>query len=392
MDCEKFDRIVLDLLYDELDELTSAAAKRHMEHCARCRGIGSGLRATREVGVLPLVEPPEGLELRILAAEQQATQLLPVGKRLGRGLSLLAGYAMRPQLAMAALLMLAIGSSLVFLRAQPGDREHVLVTERGVPESDNDPVSVIAKNASAPEAARARPSPAFAPSPSLSPAPARNEEFSARRDRASEAKGEGRVASPAAPLELAPSEPAGSLGASADDKDLEGSGQVTTDSDASYDAAMAAYRDGRYSEAQRRFAEIASLGGSHAPSAALFEVQALRMVSGCPSAAPRFEDVHTRYPGSVGNDAAWQAADCYRSLGEIARARQNYELLAADPSYKARAKEAIAELDQRVANQETASRKAPAATAAPPAKSAAKTAPPAAAAAPKAGPKADAAP
>jgi len=26
VDCEKFDRIVLDLLYDELDELTTAAA------------------------------------------------------------------------------------------------------------------------------------------------------------------------------------------------------------------------------------------------------------------------------------------------------------------------------------------------------------------------------
>ncbi|MET0793421.1 MAG: hypothetical protein ABW061_18005 [Polyangiaceae bacterium] len=377
MDCEKFDRIVLDLLYDELDELTSAAAKRHMEHCARCRGIGSGLRATREVGVLPLVEPPDGLELRILEAEQRATQLLPVGKRLGRGLSLLAGYAMRPQLAMAALLMLAIGSSLFFLRAQPGDREHVLVTERGVPESDGDPVSVIAKKFDAPAQEKAaRPSPASAPSPT-----ARAEDSVARRDRASEPKGEARAASPTAPLELAPAAQAfgsGSLGA-ADDKELEGTSQVTADSDASYDAAMAAYRDGRYSEAQRRFGEIASQGGTHAANAALFEVQALRMVSGCPSAAPRFEDVHTRYPGSVGNDAAWQAADCYRSLGEIARARQNYELLSADPSYKSRAKEAIAELDQRVANQEAAARKVQAGAAAAPAKAAAKPVAPAAA-------------
>ena len=83
MDCEKFDRIVLDLLYDELDELTSAAAKRHMEHCTRCRNIGAGLRATREVGTLPLVDAPEGLELRILEAERHATELLPLGKRLG---------------------------------------------------------------------------------------------------------------------------------------------------------------------------------------------------------------------------------------------------------------------------------------------------------------------
>lgn len=375
MDCEKFDRIVLDLLYDELDELTHAAAKRHMEHCARCRGIGASLRATREVGVLPLLEPPDGLELRILEAEQRATQLLPVGKRLGRGLSLLAGYAMRPQLAMAALLMLAIGSSLFFLRAQPGDREHVLVTERGVPESDNDPVSVIQK---APEARAQRPSPAATASPS---AIAHADDGVARRERALDAKLEPRAAAPAPEQAPSPAQAPGSdsLGAAADDKDLEGASQVTADSDASYDAAMAAYRDGRYTEAQRRFGEIARQGGSHAANAALFEVQALRMVSGCPSAAPRFEDVHTHYPGSVGNDAAWQAADCYRSLGEIARARQNYELLSADPSYKARAKEAIAELDQRVAAQEAAARKAAAPAAAAPAKAAGKPAAPAAA-------------
>jgi hypothetical protein len=85
------------------------------------------------------------------------------------------------------------------------------------------------------------------------------------------------------------------------------------------------------------------------------------MVSGCPSAAPRFEDVHTRYPGAVGNSAAWQAADCYRSLGELSRARQNYDELASDPDYKARASEAIAELDQRASDQESAARKGAAA-------------------------------
>jgi TolA-binding protein len=360
VDCEKFDRIVLDLLYGELDELTSAAGRRHMEHCTRCRNIGSGLRATREVGVLPLVEAPDGLELRILAAEEQATQLLPIRKRLGRALSLLAGYAMRPQLAMAALLMLMIGSSLFFLHAQPGDREHVLVTERGVPESDNEPVVVIAKKTEAPEPARA----------AARPAPvARAEDANLRRDRGAEAKAEIRAAAPRE-VALAPPSPLSApdrrsgagLGMTADDKDLEGASRVINDSDASYDAAMAAYRDGRYSEAQRRFDEIASLGGPHAANAALYEVEALRRVSGCPSAAPRFEDVHTRYPGSVGNDAAWQAADCYRSLGELARARQNYESLSADPSYKSRAKEAIAELDQRVADQEIAARKAAAAS------------------------------
>lgn len=365
MDCEKFDRIVLDLLYDELDELTAAAAGRHMEHCARCRAIGSGLRATREVGSLPLLEPPEGLELRILQAEERAAQLLPISKRLGRALSLLAGYAMRPQVSMAALLMLMIGSSLFFLRAQPGDREHVLVTERGVPENDNEVVTVLPKKLESPEPARMPARPMASPRP---------EDVAARRERAAEAKPEASPPMPA-PAERYAAAPVaealrgvgapGALGASADDKELEApSNEASSDSDASYDAAMAAYRDGRYSEAQRRFDEIASLGGPHAANAALYGAQALRRVSGCPTAAQRFEEVHSRYPGSVGSDAAWQAADCYRSLGELARARQNYEQLSADPSYKTRAKEAIAELDQRVADQELAARKAAAATAA----------------------------
>jgi hypothetical protein len=37
----------MDLLYDELDELTTAAARRHMEQSARAREIYSHLKATR---------------------------------------------------------------------------------------------------------------------------------------------------------------------------------------------------------------------------------------------------------------------------------------------------------------------------------------------------------
>ena len=120
----------------------------------------------------------------------------------------------------------------------------------------------------------------------------------------------------------------------------------------------------------------------HAANAALYGAQALRRVSGCPTAAPRFEEVHSRYPGSVGSDAAWQAADCYRSLGDLPRARQTYEQLTSDPSYKTRAKEAIAELDQRVADQELAARRAAAAATAPAAPAAAAKGKPAAASAP----------
>ncbi|MCP6725923.1 hypothetical protein NL526_28090, partial [Klebsiella pneumoniae] len=89
-------------------------------HCARCKEIGPRLRATREVGALPMVDAPHGLELRILEAERRARRELPARQRVGRAVSMLAGYAMRPQLAMAALLLLVIGSSLLLLRTRPG--------------------------------------------------------------------------------------------------------------------------------------------------------------------------------------------------------------------------------------------------------------------------------
>ncbi len=155
----------------------------------------------------------------------------------------------------------------------------------------------------------------------------------------------------------------GFANAPTDDKAEDSTTEASGDTDASYNAAMAAYRDGRYSEAQRRFAGIASQGGAHAAAAALYEVQALRMVSGCPTAAPRFEDIHSRYPGAIGSDAAWQAADCFRSLGELSRARQDYQDLMSDANYKARAQDAIAELDLRASDQELAARKAAAALA-----------------------------
>jgi TolA-binding protein len=351
VDCEKFDRIVLDLLYEELDELTSAAAKRHLEHCARCRSIAAGLRATREIGVLSLVDPPEGLEQSIIAAERRFSERLPLGKRVGRALSIMAGYAMRPQLAMAALLLLMIGSGLLFLRAQPGDRSNILVTERGVPESDDDTQSVIAKKAAAP-AARA----------AASHGSPHAEELSARRDRtsAAEARPEPARALAAAP---APSVEATDQGLA----DKSASDPATGDESIAYDAAVAIYRDGRYSEAEQHFEEIASRGGPHAGPAALFAAQALRMVSGCPAAGPRFEEIQSRYRGSdVSADAAWQAADCYRSLSNTARAREKYQELIGEVRYRARAEAAIAELDQREAESEIVARRAAKARAATP--------------------------
>jgi hypothetical protein len=339
VDCEKFDRVVLDLLYDELDELTSAAAKRHMEHCSRCRSIGSGLRATREVGILPLIEAPAGLEERILATERQARAELPVRQRLGRAVSVLAGYAMRPQLAMAAVLLLMIGASLVLLRARPGDRDSVQVTERGVPENEGESVVIVPLAEKPPGSDSPRAAQAHG---------ALEDESEARRGR----KAETSAASPVARADEPAPAPAASASVAADL-----SAGAADGGDTDYDEAMAAYHGGRFTEAQRLFDDIAQGGGTNAASASLLAAQSARGASGCGSAAERFDQVNVRYPGSnIGNEAAWQAADCYRALGQTDRARRNYQALLSAPAYAVRAQRAMAELDSQ--NQVAARRPA----------------------------------
>jgi hypothetical protein len=157
MDCEKFDLCVMDALYDELDELTSAALRRHAEGCSRCSGVFNGLRATREVGILPIVDPPADLEDRILEAAFTAQKRTPLRRKVLRGLAWAGSHAMRPQLAMAALFFLVIGSSLLLLKARPGGGP-LRVTERGAP-GPEEPIAAEAQPAAAPAAAEASAAP-----------------------------------------------------------------------------------------------------------------------------------------------------------------------------------------------------------------------------------------
>jgi hypothetical protein len=309
MDCERFDRIVLELLYDELDELTAASARRHVDQCTRCRGILAGLRATREVGALPLVDPPPGLELSILEAEQRARTRLPLQQRVGRGVSVLAGYAMRPQLAMAALLLLAIGSSLIFFRARPGDRNSMSVTERGVPESDSDLVAVVP--------AESRDRARDAHGPPLGSTRADKKEAVAMAPRP--------VGLPAAP-EPEPAESAG---------------------DSAFQAALTLLKEGRNKEAREQFESVAARGGADAAPAAFHAAEAARNELGCPEAAKLFDQVPFHYPGTrAGYDATFQAATCYEAIGDVEKARRNYQALLDEPSYSERAKGALAQLDR----------------------------------------------
>lgn len=307
MDCEKFDQHVMDALYDELDELTHAAMKRHMEGCARCASTLAGLKATRDAAVLPLEEPGDDLEDRILAAVEVAQRKTPWRRKALRALAWAGSHAMRPQLAMAALFVLVIGSSLLLLRARPGTVgvAPVRVTERGAP---------------APE----QPEVALAPAPPAA-APA------AAAEQPTEA--------------LAAAEPAAA-------------GEVKRAEERAADKAGADEGKAKDEKADR---DDGAPGGA---AAALADAQAKKNASGCSAALPLFDEIGTRYPGTAAaHTAMWEAAQCYKASGNEARARELLLALRSVESYKAQVESELGEAQANAQNIQ-APAKAAAATAA----------------------------
>jgi len=163
MDCEKCEPLLLDELYEELDEVTSAAVKRHVSGCAHCGPILEGMRRARGLAALPMLEIPDGLEDRILAsvkeAEKETQKVVPLfgrgaeaaehaahsehgtqhgtPSRAARALSWAGNWAMRPQTAMAAVFLLMIGTSAFVIRSRHSSERAaaVSVTEQGEPAS-----------------------------------------------------------------------------------------------------------------------------------------------------------------------------------------------------------------------------------------------------------------
>jgi hypothetical protein len=399
MDCEKFDQILIDALYDELDELTLAAAKRHADGCRRCQTAWSGLRATLKVGVLPTVEPPASLEPNILEAARKAHGRVPFPKRVGRAISWAGSYAMRPQTAMAAILVLMLGSSVIFVRRKP-DRSgpsRVSVTERGVPEQAVEAVpaerigmprtkSSAQRSARRDEDQPKSGGPVFAPAPAAPPAP-----------REAPGNEEGRVAKGAAekssePFAEAPM-PARGRVAQADDtgatdgigaladrsaeskrKDETGAGNAPgapppaaapKEQKDPYAAATELYTAGRYAEAEHAFSEVAASGGKNAANAAHYSAKSTEAAYGCGRAAAKYEMVASRFAGtSAAALAQWDAANCHKLNGDLDRAYALYKDLRSVAGYRDRAEAQLENL--KILQQQRATRAAPAKPAAPP--------------------------
>lgn len=260
-----------------------------------------------------------------MADEREAMQHLPAKQRLGRWVSIVAGYAMRPQLAMAALLLLMVGSSLMFVRGGPGLGDQVAVRETGSPVA---------------EAQRAR--------SRAAPLVVATEE---QRTGATDA------APSMAPESSSPGAPPSNDGTPK--KAEAGPARV-----ADYAEAIRAYQAGSYAEAERLFSEVAARGGEKAGAAALHEAHSARNGSGCQRAASTYDEVALRFKGTaVGDEASWHAANCYRALGQIERARAHLELLKDHPAYQAQVERALSSMAVAQAEQ-VASRPASAPTSA----------------------------
>jgi hypothetical protein len=348
MDCEKFEPLLLDELYEELDELTSAAVKRHVSGCSRCAAILSGFKSTRRAISLPLVPLPAGLEDRILAAAKEAQNVIPIRGRFSRALSIAGSWAMRPQTAMAAVFLLMIGSSAVLLRSKngPSRESAVSVTVAGEPapttapasEALDDKAAASAHGPSAPNITRPPAPPAAAAPAAVAENADDREPQKDKSDYASGSKAGAAAPPPAATMaalerDLGPTQqPA---------KVLSRAGGEPNDP-ASLGAA--AFRARNYAEAARQY-DIAAQGGDL--NAELWAAESTREGQGCAAAVGRFERLAQKATGQwVGNEASLRAARCEISLGQLDAARDRLNRLAQIPSHQREAQAALHELDQ----------------------------------------------
>ncbi len=383
MDCERFESTLMDELYGELDELTSAASKRHMAGCARCASLLGGLKATRRVAVLPILETPPGLEEKILEAATEARKLVPFRGRMARAVSLAGSWAMKPQTAMAAVFLLMIGSGLALFGgpklSKSGDQAAMTITQEGAPaalasaapagQTEADPMDLAAAaNAHGPLVQDNRaPAPvatATAAAPDLQAfaqgdLPGSPNDNNAQRAAAKpsgygafDGLGSGGGSGTTAAASAAPTPQAAATAA-----------DTSTNTGADFAAATAAYRAKNYDEATRDFDALAAAGDDNA---ALWAARSVRDGNGCSTAVNRFDQLAGRAYGTPpGYDATFEAGQCYKSMGSFDAARQRFARLLTVPSHAARAQAELNKMAPSSAAHQSVKAPAPRAMPAP---------------------------
>jgi hypothetical protein len=341
MNCETFDDAVLDLLYGEGDAAVAAEARRHFSSCARCKKVFETLSSARADLSLEELPIPAGLESRILTAAAEARPpRLGFWATVDRFITVAGALAMRPQVAMAALLLLMSGSSLLLLRARPAGPGSVVVTERGAPGA-----AVAVAAAPAPMDRQGTP-----------------ETYADRAGKSEKEKAGGPGAAPTEARADQPTADGGSVGeaaaapvatatatavATAATETQVGVIPESVASDPTFAAAMTDYRAKRFDNALRTFDVVESGGGEPASLAALYAARSLRYGKGCAAALVRYETILTKYAATpAAQEALWDSAACQRERGSTDRARQLYQALRKNPDSRDRAEKALADLER----------------------------------------------
>lgn len=294
----------------------------------------------------PEIEPRVGIDDTAFAAN--ASEPGSFTRSLGHAVSWAGGHAMRPQTAMAAVLLLMLGSSLVFLRVRPeqGASARVSIVERGVPDRNEDGASPSSlplpsvidlrrTQGALPETDRVRPEHAATAPKSAGGLPS-STTVAAPPSKRVEAENPHAQASA---LTSAAAPPA----------DVEAPKADTREGGDAYAAAMALYRSGHYAEAARDFELIAGSDAKNAQLAALYAAKSVQAGSGCQAAVSKYEAVASRFEKTpIEGDALWGAASCHKAIGNFKRARELYLSLRPIAGYRDRAEKEIATLDTMI--------------------------------------------
>jgi len=360
MDCEKFEPLLLDELYEELDELTSAAVKRHVAGCSRCAAILSGLRSTRQGVSLPLEPLPAGLEEKILAAAREAQKVVPIRSPMSRVLSAAGSWAMRPQTAMAAVFLLMIGTSAFVLKSRSSApmESAVSVTVAGQPSPpaaatateafNDDKAAAAAHGPGGPPTARAA-SPSMASAVALDEGPVDRLTGGLAREKAksddalgSAYAGKDEPAATAMPAIANATAPAGAP-APAEESLAQVKKSASGPATDAFSLGTAAFQARNYAEATKQFDQAAASGDQNA---ALWAAESVKEGQGCAVALGRFDQVAQRSSGTwVGNEASYRAARCQMAMGQIEPARTRLNTLAQTSTHAQQAQSSLTELN-----------------------------------------------
>ncbi|MBI4510387.1 MAG: zf-HC2 domain-containing protein [Deltaproteobacteria bacterium] len=170
MECRQIDELMMDYIYQELDEAQAAQVRSHVDECARCGSELMGMARVRAAArSLPELEPPPALSARLL---HEAAKRAPRSRSERKGLvawfaSWLMPVARHPLAAAMASMVLVAGAAGYFAwhRGQSGtvtkDIQAVAEAPRQPSPEPAPPAALTA--APADEIQAEKPKPAFEP-------------------------------------------------------------------------------------------------------------------------------------------------------------------------------------------------------------------------------------